>query len=92
MFINCDKNFDENDITVLLDNGDKCSIEGRGNASFNVIDRNNRSQNIILKDCLWMPTLNTDGIISIDQAVNSGYSFNFNTDCSYMNTNNYKIK
>ena len=83
LFTEWDNNFIIGSITIVLADGTKCSdIQGRGKASVSVTSDDGITVTIVLKDALYMPTLQHSGIISVTHAIKEGKVFHFETKSS----------
>ena len=87
-FTKWDESFNSTEFSVTLADGTNCAekILGRGTVSFQIHDDMGTPHLMELKDVLYMPSLNYDGIISVPASNELGYEFSFLKNQRHMKT------
>ena len=89
-FTKWDESFNSEEFSVTLADGTNCAekILGRGTVSFQIHDDMGTPHLMELKDVLYMPSLNYDGIISVPASNQLGFEFAFRKNQRHMKTCN----
>ena len=91
LFSEWDRSFDAQTVSLILADGTVCSnIKGKGTVILSVTDSSGTRQEVKLLDCLFMPSLNHSGIISVERGIDQNIQFHFNRRGSHMLIDNIK--